>query len=457
MAMNIILVIADTLRMDHLPCYGNRDVIAPHLDAFSQKALIFEDCYASSFPTVPARADIFTGRFTFTYLNWGPLPQDEITLAQRLSEAGIMTFGVADTPFLLRSGYGYDRGFKDFLWIRGQRSGPEREDYLMQRRSEEDYFAPRTFKSAIEWLERHGEESFFLYIDTWDPHEPWDPPEYYVRPYLPGYQGQVVDPCYWDWREDGYSERELEIAHACYCGEISMVDRWFGILMERLDSLRLTKNTAMIFTSDHGFYFGEHGQFGKRRFRWPDNIPFEEGFSKGLTLSHGSIYRSPLHPEVTRIPLLMSLPDEPTGRVRGLATLPDLMPTVLELAGVEPPDTIQAPSLLPLIRGKSESPHEIIVTSTPLEELGEMTKTVDDHHRKTLEISPSTITDGEWDLLYATQGEPIELYHSKSDPRHELNVARENTQIVERLHEAFLAFLENQGTAEESLQPRRLL
>ena len=453
--MNIIMVISDTFRWDHLPCYGNREVITPHLDAFSQNALVFEDCYAASFPTMPARADIFTGRFTFTYLNWGPLPQNEITLAQCLSEAGYLTFGVADTPFLLRNGYGYDRGFKDFQWIRGQRSGPEREDVLMQRRTEEDCFAPMTFKSAIEWLERHNEEQFFLFIDTWDPHEPWDPPDHYVLPYFPEYQGERVDPCYWAWREAGYTERDLEIAHACYCGEISMVDRWFGLLMERLEALQLTENTVVIFTSDHGFYFGEHGFFGKRRFRWPDDIPIEEGFSRGLTMFQGSIYRSPLYREITHVPLLMYLPNVAPRRIEGLVTLPDLMPTTLELAGVDPPDTVQAHSLIPLVRGEVDTLHKILVTSTPLEELGDMTKTVDDQHRKTLEISPSTITNGEWDLLYAIYGEPVELYHSKIDPKHERNIAEENPEVVEGLHKDFLEFLEDVGTSEESMRPRK--
>ena len=103
--MNIILVVSDTFRRDHLPCYGNQKVITPHLDRFARNALVFEDCYASSFPTVPARADIFTGRYTFTYLDWGPLPANEVTLAQLLTKGGYTTFGVADTPFLLRSSF----------------------------------------------------------------------------------------------------------------------------------------------------------------------------------------------------------------------------------------------------------------------------------------------------------------------------------------------------------------
>ena len=113
--MNIICIVADTLRRDCLPAYGSQEVIAPHLTRFAEEAIVFEDCHAASFPTVPTRADIATGRFTFTYLSWGPLPPNEITLADLMTKAGYTTMGVGDTPFLIRNGYGYDRGFDDFI------------------------------------------------------------------------------------------------------------------------------------------------------------------------------------------------------------------------------------------------------------------------------------------------------------------------------------------------------
>ncbi len=455
--MNIVLVVADTLRKDHLPCYGNRSVIAPNLTAFARRSLVFENCFATSFPTVPARADIMTGRYTFTYLDWAPLPQNEKTLAQCLGAAGYLTFGIADTPFLMRNGYGYDRGFQDFSWIRGQRSGPERDDVILQRRSEQDYFAPMTLKGAADWLERHHRDSFFLYVDTWDPHEPWEPPAYYVRPYYPDYAGEQVAPTYWDYREDGITEKDLEIARACYCGEISMVDRWFGVLMERLDTLGLLDNTAVLFTSDHGFYFGEHGQFGKRRFRWPGNLSIEEGFARGLTLGQGLTYRSPLHNEVTRVPLLIYLPNAGARRLDCLVGLADLMPTILELADVRVPGTVQASSLVPLLRGDASRASDFVVTSAPFEEVGHISRTVDDQGRETLEISPSTITDGTWDLLYAVQDAPIELYRTIQDPGHLHNVFDEHKPIAESLHGRFVNWLEKMGTSERFLEPRRRL
>ncbi len=363
---NIVLIVSDTLRRDYLPCYGNPAVLAPNISRLAEKSFIFDNFHAGSFPTVPARADIMTGKYTFTYMGWQPLPEKEITLAGTLTQAGYLTTGIVDTPFLVRNGYGYDRGFQDFLWIRGQRSGPEHDDVVASRRTEEDYFAPRTFLTAIEWLERHPKEQFFLYIDTWDPHEPWDPPEHYVKPYYPPYAGEIINPNYWNWKEDQFSETDMEIARACYCGEISMVDHWLGRFMDKLDTLGLSGNTILLFTSDHGFYFGEHDLFGKTRFRWPGNLGFEEGFIKGYKMGDQFSYRSPLHREITHIPLIIHLPGKSPHRLDGLASIPDIMPTILDLAQVPIPATVQSKSLLPLMAGKERSLHDLVVTSGAL-------------------------------------------------------------------------------------------
>lgn len=456
--MNIILVVSDTFRRDHLTCYGNEKIIAPNLDAFAQKALIFEDCYCSSFPTVPARADLMTGRYTFAYLPWGPLPQDEITLADCLANNGYATAGIADTPFFARNGYGLDRGFDEFIYIRGQLSGTELDwRHLARGYSEErGYCAPHTLKEAADWLLRHHDKKFFLYIDTWDPHEPWDPPSYYVKPYYPGYQGEIIVPSYWDYREDGYTERDLEIAHACYCGEITMVDFWFGFLMERIRVLGLLDNTAILFTSDHGFSFGEHGQFGKRRFRWADNLPLRVRAADKPPTEQPTVHRSPLHNELIQVPLLMYLPGTKSRRIPGLMSLPDLMPTILELAGAPAPQRVQSSSILPLIRDEAKSIHKIVISSSPFQEtMGEYSKTVDDQAREVIELSPCTITDGTWDLLYSVHGQSIELYHTRDDPGHCCNVFEEETEHARILHAEFVANLEKIETMPVYLEPRR--
>ncbi len=455
--MNIICVVTDTLRRDYLPTYGNQQVIAPNLTHFAQEAIVFEDCHAASFPTIPARADLATGRFSFTYLTWGPLPQDEITLAGLMTKAGYTTMGVGDTPFLIRNGYGYDRGFDDFIWIRGQREASGRPDVTSQWTSEDDRFAPQTFKTAIDWIERHYDEQFFLYIDAWDPHEPWDPPAHYVKPYLPDYNGEHVYPAYWDWQDAGYSERDLDIAKACYMGEITMVDRWFGFLIDRLKSLGLYDDTVIFFVSDHGFYFGEFGIFGKRRFRWPDNtIPVMEAMAR---FKQGAIsHWCPSHNELTHVPLLAKIPGYAHQRISGLVTIPDIMPTLLELAEINQPQRVQAKSLLPLVRGKVDKLHDIVVTSQSLADIeGNTTRIVDDNERKVVEVSPSTIRDGEWDFLYSLEGKRIELYDAVHDPAHRRNVADERPEICQMMLDKFVIWMDAMGTPEAYAAPRRRL
>src|SRR2546422_993494 len=107
-------------RRDPPGAYGNRSIRTPNLDRFARDAVVFDSQLISSFPTMPARADFLTGRFAYTFMGWEPLPQDIETLPALLSEAGYLTMGVVDTPFFIREGYGYDRGFDDFIWIRGQ-------------------------------------------------------------------------------------------------------------------------------------------------------------------------------------------------------------------------------------------------------------------------------------------------------------------------------------------------
>src|SRR5919202_5975851 len=184
---NVVVIVADTFRRDHLGVYGNQRISTPHLDGFARESVVFDHHVVSSFPTMPARADILTGTFSYTHMGWEPLPRHLTTLPGALSESGYHTMGVVDTPFFIRNGFGYDRGFDDFIWVRGQGDDTrphERSDARSTWRSEEDRMVARTVTQAERWL-------------------------------------------------------------------------------EKLDALGLRDNTIVRFTSDHGFYFGEHDYFGK--------------------------------------------------------------------------------------------------------------------------------------------------------------------------------------------------
>ncbi len=452
--MNIIVVVSDTFRLDHFPGFNKTWIIAPNLEKFAKRSQVFSNCRLGSFPTVPARADIATGKYAFTFMGWDALPKSEVTMAQCITDAGYLTCGVVDNPFLIRNGYGYDRGFEDFIWIRGQRGGPEARDVRKTWTGENDRFAARTFTAAMRWIERNADEKFFLYVEPWDPHEPWDPPAHYVRRYLPDYAGEQIYPAYWDVEEAGVSPRDLEIAHACYKAEITMVDHWFGQMIERLESLDLMKDTVVLFTSDHGFYFGEHGLFGKRRFLWDKKHPMNR-------VRHGSrgyYYSCPLHQELTNVPFVMHHPRYQPRRHDCLLSLCDLAPTMIEVAGGTIPEQMHGCSLMPVIEGRRERHRTFHVSAdADAQNMRDTSKAVDDVPREIVEICPATIFNGEWELIYSIEGAPHALYNSLSDPDHLRNVAGQHPEIVAMLHRGYVEWMEEHGVSEENIAPRRCL
>ena len=200
-SMNVIWMVSDTFRRDHLGAYGNTSIRTPSLDALAASAVRFDNHYSAGFPTMPTRADHQTGRWTMSFMGWEPLPEGVTTLAQILAGHGMHTAASVDTPYYLREGMNYDRGFQSFFMNTGQDTlwslipepGYHNEalDVRAAWRSEADRNAPKTFMSAMRWLEQHYREDFFLYVDTWDPHEPWDAPAYYTELYWPGYDGEL--------------------------------------------------------------------------------------------------------------------------------------------------------------------------------------------------------------------------------------------------------------------------
>jgi arylsulfatase A-like enzyme len=474
--MNFILIVSDTMRRDHLGCYGNPWIHTPNLDRLAAESVVFDRAYTASFPTVPNRRDLFTGRFTFTYSDWAPLPPEEVVLAEVIKQAGYVTMLIADTPHFLAHGYNFSRGFDGWEWIRGQEHdlwqtaprnprlpcAPEKlrrpetvRQYLRnvhKRRQEADYFVARTMSLAMEWLEENWEEGpFLLYVDTFDPHEPWDPPRWYVDLYDPGYRGEEViypqyAPC------DFLSGAELKHVRALYAGEVTLVDAWVGKLLDRIEQLGLRDHTAVIFTTDHGFYHGEHGLIGKSI--------IADQYSTTV----------PLYEEVARIPLLVRLPGQEPGRRQALAQPPDLMPTILDLAGAAIPATVQGQSLGPVLRGERDELRPIALSS-PSIIYGPRSRRF------------TTITDGEWSLIYPgarldlseAASSPIvdsirriekavypgaggpELYHLPTDPGQRANLFSQRREVAEKLHAQHLQMLEALGTAEEHLANRREL
>jgi len=439
--MNAVVIITDTMRRDYLGLYGNRWVHTPHLDRFAERCVVFDRAYLASFPTMPMRADLCTGKFTFTYLGWEPLPLDEVILPQVLTDAGYLTAAVVDTPFYVRRGFGYDRGFRHFQVVPGQ--GSERADINYERRYEEDYCAPMTGAAAERWLQRHYKDKFFLYVDMWDPHEPWDPPAHYVQQYYPKWDGTVVRPPYDFWKKVGIKKKDLEIARACYAGEVTMVDRAIGRIIERVESLGILDETLIVITADHGFDLGEHGLFGK--------CIFERVGRRNRLVA------SPIYEEVARVPLLVHLPGAQARRVNALVQPPDLTATILDLLGVEIPDTMQGRSAASVVKTEKGRGRTLAVSTMPLYNPGQVAHVVDALGRDVKDYLAATITSGPWSMLYTCEGKPVELYNLKSDPQQRKNIARKHQEVVNRLHRQFFNFIKECGASEDKLAPRARL
>jgi arylsulfatase A-like enzyme len=452
--MNVIWIIADTFRQDHLGCYGNDWIQTPALDSLAARSVRFDRHYAADFPTMPCRADFLTGRWTGCFMQWEPLSRDLILLPQVLSSNRILTTAIVDTPFYLRNGMGYDRGFKGFIEIRGQQYGrPLLRDVRPTWRFESDRFAPRTFSRAMEWLDGYyKEQPFFLYIDVWDPHEPWDAPAYYTERYWPNYDGELIDAAYAYWQDiPGLTEEKVKKAHAAYCGECTMVDTWLGYFLRKVENMGLLENTAIIFTTDHGFYFGEHdGLFGKMTRAFPGTVPFWNE----PDLNKQAWTHSPLFEECVLCPLLIYVPGNKPGIYRGLTSAVDLMPTVLDIFSQEIPDAVEGESLLPKVQDLSIPGRSFTISTHPFAKQHKVIRSVDGEERQSLVDSDTTITTDEWSLLFNTDPGRSMLFHLPTDRKQEKNIIREQPEVARDLHQMLVKFMDDYHLVPELRDPR---
>lgn len=441
---NVVCLCLDSLRWDHVGANGNTWIHTPHLDRFAREAAVFDRAYIGSFPTIPCRTDLFTGQTTWPHRGWSPLPRDQPVLSTLFSERGYTTALIADTYHLFRDGHQFDRGFHTWQWLRGQEGdrcvldlsrpvrlpaaaeklrNPERlrRNYLpktAERQGEADYFAPQTMTAARRWLEHNRNvQPFLLWIDEFDPHEPWDPPPYDVERYDAGYQGEVViSPRYGP--ADYLSPGELRHVRALYAGEVTLVDRWVGHVLDAIDDLGLRERTIVVILSDHGHYLdypGDQGRIGK-----PAPL-FEAVAHENFMLRH------------------------PAGlgagrRYDALVQPVDVLPTVLDLTGGAVSPWCEGYSLRPILDGGARSRREVAI-STP-------------------HAGPPTITSADWSLVYVPAPAPARvdgqhnqmarpgggpwtsmLFDRRCDPFQQDNLLPERPREARLLYDAFAAFL----------------
>ena len=178
------------------------------------------------------------------------------------------------------------------------------------RQSEDDYSCARVFRAASDWLDdNHTVGPFFLWVDSFDPHEPWDPPKSYADRYFPDYSGKDFITPGGANEGDGPTEDELRRIEALYLGEVTFVDKWVGVLLDKIEQLDIRDETLIVLMSDHGTQLRDHGSFGK-------------GPNK-------------LHPFNTQLNLMIRHPEGPHDTdIFAFVQNHDLMPTLLNLLDI---------------------------------------------------------------------------------------------------------------------------
>lgn len=363
-----------------------------------------------------------------------------LTLPELMRVNGHVAHLINDTLHLVNYGFGFDRPFHSWWMIRGNEVDRFNSDYgefplecdpgkmspgvrdtfhaqylrnIRNRENEEDYFAPQVMTAAMDWLTRnHKHENFFLWVDCFDPHEPWDPPQRYIDMYNPDYEGDPVATNFFNVSTT--SERELQHIRACYAGEVTMADTWLGKLLNYVEELGIEDETAVVIMSDHGTGLGDHGNIQKS---------------------------SPLYEEVARIVWMMRIPgvSRPGARTRAFVQPCDLMPTILEVAGIPCPEEVQGSSLVPTLRDESEVNRDFAASGGAL--IGS--------------ARPITITQGDWSMIHSTSRDQWELYNLREDPGQLENVVNENQAQAERMHETVMQFLSWTGAPEWALKAYR--
>jgi len=365
--LNMIVIIADTWRADHLGCYGSTRIKTPYLDKFAKESVLFANASAEGLPTIPCRRVYHTGKSVLPESKWQPLGKDDITFAEVLQKQGFTTGFIVDTYHHFKPNYNFHRGFDSWQWVRGQetdrwKSGPKEKfdpkkhmpahlwneqydrnmrQYLMNtqdRKGEEDYFCAESCDTAMKWLQQNiNNKPFMLWIDMFDPHEPWDAPprfqkmyrsNYPYERYLFGYGVRVKD-----IRPD-----DLAVIKDLYAAEVTFSDYCIGRLLKRVEEMGLMDDTVIVFSTDHGTHLGEQG----------------------------CVQKTPalLTACVTHIPLIIKHPDKKFAgkRVEGLVSAVDFMPTFLTLLGIDGYRNMDGQNMWKLVTAEVPSIHNDVYT-----------------------------------------------------------------------------------------------
>ena len=440
--MNIVVIMLDSLRPDHLGCGGHPEVRTPHIDQVAAEGILFERAYAEYPITVPSRTALVSGCYTWTNRPWRALLPTDMHLTEVLHEHGYATAAFSDAPF--NPGGNFDRGFEVFEYFDVGKCHGHDEDIEVD--IPDAYFPPDAveqerqyyvntlkgralamqrygktcpellFDRAVQWLEANDRRPFLLWVDSFEPHEPWAPVSPYYemyggdrhRRYIPMPVGPDIQ-----WAGEGDLDHVLRL----YMGDITHTDEMVGRVTAKLDELGLAEDTLVVILSDHGEPFGEHGTIRK--------------------------YYVPVYEELARMVWIMRKPGAvPEGAVaRALVQNTDLAPTILDLLGIEPPprkvegafqgivggDEMDGVSLVPLLTGDEPAVRDCVFNGA-------------------FGLRASIRTDRY--KLIDNQGEkPNELFDLDQDPDEKRNLIEGSPDLAGELHRRLWEFRRKWGTA----------
>jgi arylsulfatase A-like enzyme len=430
--VNLVLLVSDTFRWDYLGAYGNTWIHTPNLDRLAAESVRYTRAFGEGLPTIQARRVITTGRpivpcryrpqagDAVQMHGWHPLYDEDVTAAEHLKKNGFVTCMVTDVYHMMKPGKNFHRGFDCWHWIRDRKrvadiaaklpesANPDRVGWIVQHlvnrakwQSDADTSAAQVMRRAADWIRDYTlEKPFFMYVDCFDPHEPWDPPladgQRYKADFNP-FHGILPA-----WEAAGLSDEEFANARAAYAGEVTLVDRWVGRVLEALKETGRYDDTLILFTSDHGSMMGEQGEIHKREDR--------------------------LRNQVTQLPLLVRHPkgDGAGRQVDAFVQHQDLVPTALGILGIEPHERMTGANVWPI--GNTPPDREAIVTA-----FGHFACV---RTKKWNYVTP-------WTQLPEYRQVRHELYDLEADPEELTNVLDKHPDVARGLRERLTAHIKD--------------
>jgi arylsulfatase A-like enzyme len=368
---NVIVLLLDSLNRHEMGAYGGKNFDTPNLDRLAARSVRFTNHHTGSLPCIPARHDILVGAWDFLWRPWGSIELWEEPITASLRREGVITQLITDHPHLFETGgenyhtdftaWDYERGHEsdawksrpDPSWLGTPTYGRGHTHYDNSRgyfRGEEDFPGPRTMQATAKWLaedapvHRAKGERFFLFVDEFDPHEPFDTPEEWATRYDDSWEGPHLTwpPYAIDAYKQGIlTERDARQIRAQYGGKLSMIDHWLGRVLDALDATNAWEDTAVILCTDHGHYLGDTDVHGRDVWGKP-----------GL----------PVYKPLGHIPMLVSWPGIEPSTNDALTTSTDIHATIADVFGAPVKHTAHGKSLVPVLANEQTQVRDWLLT-----------------------------------------------------------------------------------------------